>query len=183
MTEIGYLNTPLGVLEIRVFKTRIVGMSFTTHERGLAVIPAKAGIQKSKTKTKRRGVAMQRLYRRVESSFNKYFSGRLRSFNVPIRLIGTPFQKSVWRALRRIPYGHTCSYAGVAKWIGRPKAVRAVANAIAKNPIGIIIPCHRVILSDGRLGGFGWGITRKKRLLLLEKTANREDEKSNGSRP
>lgn len=81
---------------------------------------------------------------------------------------GTPFQQQVWLALQQIPYGKTCDYQYIADTIGRPKSVRAVANAIGKNPIGWFIPCHRVIQRNGKLGGFGWGIELKKQLLKAE---------------
>ena len=84
---------------------------------------------------------------------------------------GTAFQKSVWKAIATIPRGETRSYAWLAKKIGRPRAVRAVANACGANPLPVIIPCHRVIASDGSLGGFSGGLDLKKRLLALE--ANR----------
>jgi methylated-DNA-[protein]-cysteine S-methyltransferase len=82
---------------------------------------------------------------------------------------GTPFQRKVWRALLKIPRGQTRSYAWVAKQIGQPKAVRAVANACGANRVPILIPCHRVIASDGSLGGFGGGLAMKKKLLALER--------------
>jgi O-6-methylguanine DNA methyltransferase len=82
---------------------------------------------------------------------------------------GTPFQRKVWRVLLKIPRGQTRSYAWVARQIGRPKAVRAVANACGANPVPILVPCHRVIASDGSLGGFGGGLALKKKLLALER--------------
>lgn len=84
---------------------------------------------------------------------------------------GTPFQLRVWRELRRIPRGGTRSYADIARRIGAPKAVRAVARACAANPLALFIPCHRVVRSDGALAGYRWGLTRKRRLLAAEKTA------------
>lgn len=81
---------------------------------------------------------------------------------------GTPFQVAVWRELCKIPYGRTISYAKLAKRVGRPKAVRAVANACGANPLPIIIPCHRVIASDGTIGGYSGGISKKKHLLAKE---------------
>lgn len=84
---------------------------------------------------------------------------------------GTPFQLWVWRELRRIPRGSTRSYADIARRIGAPKAVRAVARACAANPLALFIPCHRVVRSDGALAGYRWGLTRKRRLLAAEKAA------------
>jgi methylated-DNA-[protein]-cysteine S-methyltransferase len=97
-----------------------------------------------------------------------YFRGELREFDVPLALEGTEFQRRVWNALRGIPYGETISYLQLAERIGNPKAVRAVGLANGSNPIPIIVPCHRVIGSDGSLTGFGGGISTKKKLLELE---------------
>lgn len=97
-----------------------------------------------------------------------YFGGKLKEFDVPLALEGTEFQLSVWRCLRAIPYGETISYAQLAQRIGNRKAVRAVGLANGCNPIPIIIPCHRVIGSDGSLTGFGGGLATKKKLLALE---------------
>lgn len=101
---------------------------------------------------------------------DEYFKGKRRKFNVPLLLKGTEFQKAVWRQLQKIPYGQTASYGDVARAVGSPRAFRAVGNANNKNPIPLIIPCHRVIGSDGRLVGFGNGIWRKKWLLEHEKS-------------
>jgi AraC family transcriptional regulator of adaptative response/methylated-DNA-[protein]-cysteine methyltransferase len=87
---------------------------------------------------------------------------------VPLDVRGTAFQWKVWKALQRIPLGHTRSYADVARTIGAPSAVRAVAGACARNPVAIVVPCHRVVRSDGALGGYRWGIARKERLLAGE---------------
>ena len=97
-----------------------------------------------------------------------YFRGELREFDVPVALEGTEFQRRVWNALRTIPYGEKISYLQLAERIGNPKAVRAVGLANGSNPIPIIIPCHRVIGSDGSLTGFGGGLFTKKKLLDLE---------------
>ena len=97
-----------------------------------------------------------------------YFGGALQDFNLPLSLEGTEFQLRVWRCLRTIPYGETISYGQLAQRIGKPKALRAVGLANGSNPIPIIIPCHRVIGSDGSLTGFGGGLPIKKKLLALE---------------
>ena len=96
---------------------------------------------------------------------DEYFKGRRQKFDVPLLLEGTDFQKTVWRQLQKIPFGQTASYGDVACAIDRPKAYRAVGNANNKNPVPLIIPCHRVIGSDGKLVGFGGGIWRKRWLL------------------
>lgn len=98
----------------------------------------------------------------------QYFRGERRAFSIPLDPIGTPFQVSVWRALLTIPYGETRSYRDIAVAIGNPKAVRAVGMANNRNPISFIIPCHRVIGSDGSLVGYGGGLPLKRWLLSLE---------------
>jgi methylated-DNA-[protein]-cysteine S-methyltransferase len=106
----------------------------------------------------------------------EYFDGRRREFTVPVEPEGTEFQLNVWAGLTRIPYGATWSYAQLAQAIGKPQAVRAVGAANGANPIGIIIPCHRVIGSDGSLTGFGGGLPLKRRLLELEGALPAEPE-------
>ena len=98
----------------------------------------------------------------------EYFAGERRDFDLPLRLEGTEFQVSVLEALQGIPYGETTSYGEIAKRIGRPKAVRAVGAANGRNPIPIVVPCHRVIGSTGDLTGFGGGLDTKEALLRLE---------------
>ncbi|HHW30610.1 MAG TPA: methylated-DNA--[protein]-cysteine S-methyltransferase [Clostridiaceae bacterium] len=109
------------------------------------------------------------LISRAAQQLNEYFAGKRRVFDVPIQAMGTPFQKLVWNALMTIPYGETRSYKQIAMMIGKPKACRAVGMANNRNPIAIIIPCHRVIGSDGSLVGYGGGLDIKKQLLSLEK--------------
>lgn len=100
---------------------------------------------------------------------DEYFRGTRKKFSLTLLPQGTPFQKLVWQQLRRIPYGQTVSYGDVARAIGKPQAFRAVGGANNKNPIGIIIPCHRVIGSDDKLVGYGSGVWRKEWLLNHEK--------------
>jgi methylated-DNA-[protein]-cysteine S-methyltransferase len=97
-----------------------------------------------------------------------YFAGQLESFDIPLKPAGTPFQLRVWSALRDIPFGETRTYGQLASAIGDPSAMRAVGAANGRNPIAIVVPCHRVIGADGSLTGFGGGIERKKFLLRLE---------------
>ena len=105
---------------------------------------------------------------RLEEELGEYFSGKRSKFGVPIHEPGTPFQERVWAALREIPYGETRSYGRLAREIGDPAAVRAVAQANGRNRIAILVPCHRVIGADGGLGGYGGGVWRKRRLLEIE---------------
>lgn len=94
-----------------------------------------------------------------------------RTFDLPLHLLGTPFQQQVWQALREIPCGSTATYRDIAVRIGKPEALRAVGTACGANPIAIIVPCHRVIRSDGGMGGFRWGLERKRALLERETRA------------
>jgi methylated-DNA-[protein]-cysteine S-methyltransferase len=105
---------------------------------------------------------------RAAKELRGYFAGNVRNFNVPLDMQGTEFQLSVWNSLVKIPYGETRSYSQIAKSVGRPKAVRAVGAANGSNPVAIIVPCHRVIGSSGKLTGYGGGLPLKKRLLELE---------------
>ena len=99
----------------------------------------------------------------------EYFAGKRKKFEVKIAFAGTPFQNRVWQELLKIPCGETISYAALAEAVGNPKACRATGSANGKNPIAIIIPCHRVIASNGGLGGYAYGLEAKKQLLELEK--------------
>ena len=110
------------------------------------------------------------LLKHAKDILDRYFDGESVDFQeIPIRIkSGTDFQNSVWDAIHQIPYGEVRSYKWIAEQIGRPKAVRAVGNATGSNPITIIIPCHRVVRSNGNLGGYGGGLERKRQLLKLE---------------
>ncbi len=108
------------------------------------------------------------LLARAAAQLAEYFAGARRAFDLPLAPAGTPFQRAVWAALLRIPYGTTTSYAVIAAAIGRPAAVRAVGAANGRNPVPIVIPCHRVIGRDGSLTGYGGGLPIKERLLALE---------------
>lgn len=105
----------------------------------------------------------------IRRELDEYFAGRLKAFSTAVAFSGTEFQNSVWRELRRIPYGETISYLELARRIDNPKAVRAVGLANGANPIAIVVPCHRVIGANGSLTGFGGGLPTKRALLELEK--------------
>jgi methylated-DNA-[protein]-cysteine S-methyltransferase len=109
---------------------------------------------------------------RCIEQLNRYFDGSLREFDLPLNPEGTRFQKAVWKALNGIGYGQTATYGEIAAAIGNPKAARAVGGANNKNPIWIIIPCHRIIGSCGKMVGYGGGVDRKAALLSLEAGAN-----------
>lgn len=109
------------------------------------------------------------LLRQAEAELNEYFSGERKTFTVPLRPQGTPFQLKCWNALLQIPYGETRTYGQQAAMIGQPKACRAVGMGNHRNPLSIFIPCHRVVGKDGTLTGYGGGIDIKEKLLQLER--------------
>lgn len=106
--------------------------------------------------------------KRAVAELQEYFAGTRREFSLPLNPEGTPFQQSVWRELQRIPFGETVTYGELARRVGRPKAVRAVGTANGKNPLSILVPCHRVVAANGKLGGYNGGAARKERLLKFE---------------
>jgi methylated-DNA-[protein]-cysteine S-methyltransferase len=113
--------------------------------------------------------ALHPLLLKLEKEVFEYFEGKREEFTLPLSPVGTEFQKGVWNTLLSIPYGATISYAQEAEMFGNPKAARAVASANGKNPISILIPCHRVISSNGSIGGYTGGVWRKEFLLSLER--------------
>lgn len=113
--------------------------------------------------------SQQRVLKETQRQLQAYFAGQLRQFDIPLDLsAGTAFQQSVWQALLAIPFGKTTSYGALSSSIGKPLAVRAVGTAIGRNPIGVIVPCHRVIGADGSLTGYAGGLHRKEAFLKLE---------------
>ncbi|MEV6945957.1 methylated-DNA--[protein]-cysteine S-methyltransferase [Streptomyces sp. NPDC051172] len=115
------------------------------------------------------GARDETLFAAAEEQLEAYFSGDLKEFTLELHLHGTPFQRMVWDQLREIPYGETRSYGELAAALGNPSASRAVGLANGKNPIGIIVPCHRVVGANGSLTGYGGGLDRKRRLLDFER--------------
>lgn len=107
----------------------------------------------------------------VAEQLSAYFAGELTEFDLPLNLQGTPFQLSVWNALQEIPYGETTTYGQIAAELGKPSASRAVGLANGRNPVSVIVPCHRVIGSNGDLTGYGGGLDRKRYLLDMERKA------------
>ncbi|MFJ4622066.1 methylated-DNA--[protein]-cysteine S-methyltransferase [Streptomyces sp. NPDC088812] len=108
------------------------------------------------------------LFTEARDQLEAYFDGELKHFTLRLRLHGTPFQRAVWDELRHIPYGETRTYGELARTLGTPTASRAVGLANGRNPVGIIVPCHRVVGADGSLTGYGGGLARKHRLLAFE---------------
>lgn len=109
------------------------------------------------------------IFRETAQQLAAYFEGERREFHLPLNLRGTPFQRRVWELLKTIPYGQTITYRQLAEWTGFPQSTRAVGRANGQNPISIIVPCHRVVGSNGSLVGYGGGLERKAALLDLER--------------
>lgn len=147
-TEFAYYNTTFGIIEIGYNKNVIVSISFS---------------QKASQSTP------SFLTEKTILQLNEYFNKKRTSFDIPIEPKGTVFQKKVWNALLKIPYGQTKTYKEIAEIIGNKNATRAVGMANNKNPIAIVIPCHRVIGTNGKLTGYAGGLDKKEKLLLLEK--------------
>ena len=146
--QYGYYKSPIGWIEIIGSEEAILSLKFIDephHEEKTGPCVGRASVQVS-----------------------EYFQGARRTFDLPLVLCGTDFQRSVWRHLAQIPFGQITTYQDIAKAIGKPRAVRAVGAANGRNPISIIVPCHRVIGSDGSLTGYGGEIWRKEWLLKHE---------------
>jgi methylated-DNA-[protein]-cysteine S-methyltransferase len=138
---------------------------------GQVVTALRMAEQAHEPSTSAEWVRDDRVFGDVAEQLRAYFAGELTAFDVPLRLEGTAFQRSVWSALTEIPYGRTWSYGQVGAHIGKPSAMRAVGLANGRNPVAIIVPCHRVIGASGKLVGYGGGLDRKVFLLELEKRA------------
>lgn len=143
-----YYKSPIGILEISYFENFLYSLKITE----------KLGVSDTNSK----------FSKNIKTQLDKYFSGEKESFEININPKGTVFQKLVWSELLKIPYGATKSYSEIAKNIGNKKAQRAVGSACNKNPIMIIIPCHRVVSKNGDLGGFAYGNSVKQKLLNIE---------------
>jgi len=151
-----HLESPIGWVEIQAVRQGILSLNFVEK-----VAPGRRpGVDASgRPEVLKAGLAQ----------IGEYFRGARTSFSLPLALEGTDFQMSVWKALLRVPYGETASYRDLAAAVGNAKATRAVGGANHRNPVSIIVPCHRVIGSDGRLTGYGGGLWRKEWLLEHER--------------
>ncbi len=147
-----YYNSPIGILEI------------TCENNCLNTLKP---VEKAKTSSNE-----TEFYKKIKTQLDEYFSGKRKVFDIKITQNGTDFQKKVWKELLKIPYGKTLSYSEIAQNIGNKNASRAVGGACNKNPIMIVVPCHRVIAKNGNLTGFAYGLTMKEFLLNLEKSNN-----------
>ncbi|MDX2465287.1 MAG: methylated-DNA--[protein]-cysteine S-methyltransferase [Porticoccus sp.] len=146
--HIDYMDSPIGTIEIKASIHGITHLVFTDKKNS--------------------PINTCNVLNQCKIQLNEYFSGKRKSFSLPLDPKGTDFQKSIWSALVDIPFGKTVSYGDIANVINHSKAVRAVGAANGKNPISIIVPCHRVIGSNGKLTGYAWGLERKSWLLAHE---------------
>jgi methylated-DNA-[protein]-cysteine S-methyltransferase len=151
------IDTPIGRLLLASDGVRLSEVHFQSGSGPRALAP---GLERN-----------AKLFEIAKTQLAEYFRGARRVFDIPIAAKGTAFQRDIWRALREIPFGETRSYSALAQSLGKPDAVRAVAQANGANPLPIIIPCHRVIGADGSLTGFGGGIAIKRWLLEHESVA------------
>jgi len=156
MTYFTYMESPIGRLLLTSDGTALTGLFMEPHRHG----PASTDGWVREDEAAPFPAARQQLA--------AYFAGNLQEFDLPLALEGTPFQRKVWNELRNIPFGQTWSYGELARRIGQPTASRAVGLANGKNPISVIVPCHRVIGANGKLVGYGGGLDRKTTLLRLE---------------
>lgn len=163
-----YYPSPIGILKIQFNKEALLNIEFDDHLREV-----KNNCQKNFYEDPK----ILRIYNLIFDQLNQYFLGKRISFEIPIQLIGSDFELKVWNYLKKIPYGKTYSYSEVAAAIGSPGAARAVGQANSRNPITIIIPCHRVISADGSISGYTGGIWRKKWLLNHENNKSKNVER------
>ena len=148
-----------GNLYLAATERGLAGMWFTDQRH----LPEVSGWQRQND------VAQLSILKDAQQQLQAYFEGQLQQFDLPLDLsAGTPFQQTVWQALLKIPFGKTTSYGALSSSIDKPLAVRAVGTAIGRNPIGIVVPCHRVVGADGSLTGYAGGLHRKEAFLTLE---------------
>lgn len=164
------------ILATSVIKTPLGDMFCAATQKGICILSffketnLEIQIKKVQDFFKLEAIPSQNKYfEYLQKELDEYFAGKRIDFTIPLQLIGTPFQQDTWKILMKIPYGETISYKEEAQLLKNPKAARAVANANGKNMISIIIPCHRIIQSNGKLGGYTGGIDKKQFLLELEK--------------
>lgn len=148
------LPSPIGPLTLEASPQGLTGLYMDSHNH-----TGMNSVQRVDDET---------LFAEARRQLEAYFAGELRQFDLALDLHGTPFQLQAWAALQKIPFGTTITYGEQARWIENPKAVRAIGLANGKNPISIIVPCHRVIGKNGKLTGYGGGLDRKRFLLDLE---------------
>jgi O-6-methylguanine DNA methyltransferase len=151
-----WMESPIGRLHLFAEEGALLALHMEEHRHPQALAVEKGG--------------REPVLGEAEAQLTAWFAGERTSFDIPIRLKGTPFQLAVWSALQAIPFGATRSYSEIASALGQPQAVRAVGAANGRNPISIVVPCHRVIGANGTLTGYGGGLPRKRWLLEHEQT-------------
>ena len=154
-----------------VMSSPVGKLTLVASSKGLVAIDVRNNAKQVVTA---KNASAQAILIKTKKQLEQYFAGKRTSFDVALDLVGTEFQVQAWRALRRIPFGKTISYGQQASNIKKPKAFRAVGSANGKNPIPIIVPCHRVVASDGSLGGYSLGLKMKIQLLALEGVSEAE---------
>ena len=166
------IQSPVGPLFLAASPKGLVALEFDVRLPGQQTIrPNPRDLRAEKSSTKESSIHFEDshgLMRPYVDEVNEYFAGKRRVFDFALDLRGTGFQLSCWRALVAIPYGETRTYADIARAVGKPHAFRAVGMANNRNPVAIVVPCHRVIASDGTLCGYGGGLDIKRKLLELE---------------
>jgi O-6-methylguanine DNA methyltransferase len=169
------MESAIGPLFLAASERGLVALEFDARRAGQQSIrPNPRNLReenRGENREENKGVRFEqssRLMRPYVRELEEYFAGKRREFSFPLDLRGTDFQLACWRALLAIPYGETRSYAAIARAVGKPNAFRAVGMANNRNPIAIVVPCHRVIASDGTLCGYGGGLEVKRKLLELE---------------
>lgn len=150
------IDSPVGRLKLVASEKALVAILWENDDPGRVRL---ANLVRSET---------SRVLLQTERQLGEYFAGRRKSFTIPLDLRGTPFQRNVWESLLAIPFGETRKYGELARQLGNPQAARAVGAATGKNPVSIVVPCHRVIGATGELTGFAGGLDAKRRLLALE---------------
>ena len=156
MTYYSILKTPLGDVTLVANETELTGLYFVNHRH---MPEARDGWTLNKKHP---------VLQKAEKELTEYFAGKRDSFSVPVNLGGTAFQKRIWKEIAAIPFGKTISYSELAKKAGWPKAVRAAGAATGRNPVSVIVPCHRVMGKNNSMTGYGGGLERKQQLLALE---------------
>lgn len=165
------IESPVGPLFLAASERGLVALEFDSRLRGQQTVrrnPRDLRTEQVSLRFEESNEAL-RLY---VGELEEYFGGQRQQFNFPLDLRGTEFQLACWQALLAIPYGETRTYADIARAVGRARAFRAVGMANNRNPVAIVVPCHRVIASDGTLCGYGGGLGIKRNLLVLERTHN-----------
>jgi methylated-DNA-[protein]-cysteine S-methyltransferase len=165
------MNSKQTVRNHLVIASPVGKLRLVASEKGLVAIDVRSNTAYVETS---KNASAQAILKKTKQQLDQYFAGKRTSFDVALDLVGTEFQVKAWRALCRIPFGKTISYGQQAANIKKPKAFRAVGSANGKNPIPIIVPCHRVVASDGSLGGYSLGLKMKKQLLALEGVSEAE---------